>query len=98
MARGIAGPTSRDDVALDMLAAIGKTDQVILRTDILVPSGLGRPPDHRDFAPVAKATLLTVGDLPKFLAFDPVAFVPDFSMMPAQFPSPFADICAGIVL
>ena len=82
MTRGIAGPTSRDDVALDMLAAIGKTDQVILRTDILVPSGLGRPPDHRGFAPVAKATLLAISDLPKFLAFDPVALVPDFSVMP----------------
>jgi len=73
MARGITRLAGSNHVALDMLATIGKTYQVILGCPCLC---------HRGLAPVAKPTLLTVSDLPKFLGLDPVALVPDFSVMP----------------
>ena len=73
MTRGITRLAGSNHIALDMLTAIGKTDQVILGCACL---------SHRGFAPIAKPALLTISDLPKFLGFDPVALVPDFPVMP----------------
>jgi len=72
MARGITRLAGGNDVALNMLAAIGKTYQMILGCPCLC---------HRGLAPVAKAALLIVSRLPKFLGFVPAAPVPDFPVM-----------------